>query len=168
MTFPVAVHVTADVPPEDVDQLLDDLRAIGLNPTPQLVPTRRGVGDLPWLVLLALPMKLFFETLMQELAGDAYSRLKAIVGRVLSRHREPEDGRRVLVLEDTTTGLRVMLKPDLPPEGYQRLFRTDLSAFARGPLHYDRRRQQWRSELDEWERQNHSPHDHSLDRPQRA
>jgi len=168
MTAPVTVRVAADVPPEDLDQLLGDLRAIGLNPQLRPVATRRGVSDLPWLVLLALPMKLFFETLMQQLAGDAYLRLKTIAARVLHGQHGSEDNRRVLVLEDTTTGLLVMLEPDLPPEAYQRLFHTDLSAFARGPLHYDRSRQQWRSELDEWERQSHFPHDHSLDGPRRA
>ncbi|MGH3611453.1 MAG: hypothetical protein ACRDRK_02300 [Pseudonocardia sp.] len=163
MTFPVAVHVAADAPLEDVDQLLDDLRVFGLNPTCHLRPTRRGAIDLAWVLLLALPTKLFFETLTEELAGDAYLRLKAIVGRALRRRREPENGNRVLMLEDATTGLQIVLEPDLPAEAYQRLFHTDLSTFARGPLHYDRSAHRWRSELDEWERQNPPRDDHDLD-----
>lgn len=168
MTLPVAVHVTADVSPEDVDQFLHNVRVIGLDPTLKAVPTRRGVSDLAWLVLLALPMKPFFEVLVQRFASDAYSQLKGLVGKVLHRQREPQDGGRALVLQDNTTGLQVVLESDLPLEAYQQLFLVNLSSIRRGPLHYDRSRREWRAELDEWKQQNTSPHDHSLDRPRRG
>lgn len=157
MAVPANVRVAAHVSPEDVRQLLDDFRSIGLDPTARVVPTRRGLSDFPWLVVVTLPLQLFLSTLMQELAGDAYTRLKALVGRVLHHEQQRDEGRRVLVFQDTATGAQVVLEHDLPPEGYRQLFRVDLAALTHGPLHYDRSKHEWRSELDEWERQNPPP-----------
>ncbi len=42
-------------------------------------------------------------------------------------------------------------RTDLPAEAYQALVALDLSAFRQGPVHYDRQRGRWRSELDEWQ-----------------
>ena len=58
-------------------------------------------------------------------------------------------GRWPLVLQDTSSGPQVVLEADLPDAAYQRLVGLDLSRFRLGPLHYDRRRRHWRSELDE-------------------
>jgi hypothetical protein len=55
----------------------------------------------------------------------------------------------VLILQDKTTGVQVVLEPDLPDEAFEQLLVFDLAAIRRGPLHYDQRRRQWRSELDE-------------------
>jgi len=57
----------------------------------------------------------------------------------------------VLVLQDTTTRLQVVLEADLPVEAYRQLISLDLAAIRHGPLHYDRQRSEWRSELDEWQ-----------------
>ncbi|MGH3784976.1 MAG: hypothetical protein ACRDRG_00120 [Pseudonocardiaceae bacterium] len=148
MTIPVAVHVTADVPPEDADQLLHDVRALGLEPTFKAVPVRRGVSDLLWLVLLYLPVKPFLEHLAQEFADDAYAQLKALVGKALHGRRELPDSRRVLELRDETEGLRVELESDLPLEAYRQLFGLDLSS-TRGRLRYNRSKKEWRTEPDE-------------------
>jgi hypothetical protein len=56
----------------------------------------------------------------------------------------------VLVPQDAATRLRVVLEADLLAEAYQALVALDLSAFRQGPVHYDRQRGKWRSELDEW------------------
>jgi len=148
MTLPVAVHVTPDVSPEDADQLLHDIHALGLDPTLKAVPTRRGVSDLLWLVLLALPVKPFLEHLTQKFADDAYAQLKALVGKALHRQREQQKDRRVLVLEDDAKRLQVELESDLPLEAYRQLFEVSLSS-TQGRLHYDRSRKEWRAEPDE-------------------
>jgi hypothetical protein len=148
MTPPVAVHVAADVRPEDAQQFLHDIRALGFDPTLKTVATRRGVSDLVWVVLLALPVKPFLEHLAQKFADDAYSQLKALVDKVVHRRREPPDSRRALVLRDDTRHFRVELEPDLPLEAYRQLFGMDLSSM-RGRLHYDRSSRQWRAEPDE-------------------
>lgn len=156
---PVTLHVASGVPQEVTEQFLDDIRVIGLDPVLKAVPARRGLSDIPWLVLLALPMKPFFEALVQNCAGDAYLQLKSLVGKVLHRQRESGNGSRVLVLQDNTTGLQVVLESELPLEAYQQLFQVNFSSIRRGPLHYDGKRGGWRAELDEWEQQNSSPPD---------
>jgi hypothetical protein len=149
MTVPVDIHVTADVPPEGVDQLLHDVRAIGLDPTLKAVPMRRGgVNDLLWQVLLALPAQIFFEVLVQKFADEAYSQLKVLVGKALHRRCEPQDCSRVLMLQDKTTGLRVVLESDLPLDAYQQLFLVNLSSITPGLLRYDQNRKEWRAEPD--------------------
>ncbi len=57
----------------------------------------------------------------------------------------------VLVLQDAVTQLQIVLEADLPADAYQALVALDLSAFRQGPVHYDRQRGRWRSELDEWQ-----------------
>lgn len=54
-------------------------------------------------------------------------------------------------VQDVATRLQVVLEADLPAEAYQAPVALDLSAFQQGPLHYDRQRGRWRSELDEWQ-----------------
>jgi hypothetical protein len=46
----------------------------------------------------------------------------------------------------------VVLEADLPIEAYQALVALDLLAFRQGPVHYDRQRGTWRSELNVWQR----------------
>ncbi|MCA1672536.1 MAG: hypothetical protein LC799_10145 [Actinobacteria bacterium] len=164
---PVTLHVASGVPQEVVEQFLDDIRVIGLDPVLKAVPARRGLSDIAWLVLLALPLKPFFEALVQNCAGDAYLQLKYLAGKVLNRQRESGDGGRVLVLQDNTTGLQIVLESELPLEAYQQLFLVNFSGISRGPLHYDRKRGQWRAELDEWEQQNSSAPDHGHGSPWR-
>ncbi len=144
MTVPVDIHYTAVVS-AGVDQLLDDARALGLDPTPKPVPTRRGVSDLLWVVLLVVPVKPFLDSLTQKFADDAYVTLKSFVGKALSRRRAPHDDDQVLMLRDDPTGLEIVLESDLPLAAYRQLFGTDLSAL-RGTLRYDRSRREWHAE----------------------
>jgi len=52
-----------------------------------------------------------------------------------------------MVLQDTASGLRLVLDPDLPAEGCQQLLALGLSQYRLGPLHYDRAQRRWRCEL---------------------
>ncbi|MGH3670021.1 MAG: hypothetical protein ACRDSH_05225, partial [Pseudonocardiaceae bacterium] len=91
MTISVVVRVAPEVSPEAVDQLMDDLRALGFDPTCRAVAVRRGAGEVISFVLLVLPVKVFFDAFTTRFADDAYSKLKALVGKVLRRRGEPED-----------------------------------------------------------------------------
>jgi hypothetical protein len=83
------------------------------------------------------------------------SSLKRLVGRVVGRvvgaKHEAVSSEQVLVLQHSATRLQIVLEADLPAEAYQALVTLDLSAFRQGPVHYDRQRGRWRSELDEWQ-----------------
>ncbi len=99
-----------------------------------------------------MPAKPFFEQLAKTFADDAYRRLKTLVGKVgtvLHRDKTFTGAPKILVLQDSTTGVQVILESDLPDEAHQQLLSSDLSTIRRGPLHYDRHNQRWRSELDE-------------------
>ena len=84
-------------------------------------------------------------------AEDAYKRLRQFADRALGNRSKETEREQVLVLEDTTTRLQIVLEADLPAEAYQRLMQLDLSSIRKGPLHYDHHRREWRSELAEWE-----------------
>ncbi|ARX87202.1 hypothetical protein SMD44_06683 [Streptomyces alboflavus] len=110
----------------------------------------RGVGDLPWLVLVSLPLQAFLGGLGAEAVRDAYASFKGVVRRAAGRGAAGDDGvPRPLVLQDDRSGLSVVLEPDLPAEAHEQLLGLDLTTFRMGPLHYDRRLGRWRSELDE-------------------
>ncbi|QEU91087.1 hypothetical protein [Streptomyces kanamyceticus] len=115
----------------------------------------RGAADIPWIVLVSLPLQAFLSGLGAEAVKDAYEAFKGVV-RKAARPAEPAPGAlgaarpaRPLVLRDQATGLDVVLEPDLPAEAYDRLVGLDLTEFAVGPLHYDRALGRWRSVLDE-------------------
>ncbi|MFD6431974.1 hypothetical protein [Streptomyces venezuelae] len=123
----------------------------------------RGAADIPWIVLASLPLQAFLTGLGAEAVKDAYEAFKGVVRRTArpaSRTPAPalapdaRDSReggaaRPIVLQDASTGLDIVLEPDLPAEAYERLTALDLTEFAVGPLHYDRDRGRWRSVLDE-------------------
>jgi hypothetical protein len=113
-----------------------------------MVPTRRGVEELQWLVLATLPL----HALLSGLGSAAAQR----------RCQEPEtsgwlsaghqtQGGIVRAGAGAATRLQVLLEADLPAEAYQALIALDLSVFRHGPVHYDCQRGRWRSELDEWQ-----------------
>jgi hypothetical protein len=91
----------------------------------------------------------FLDELVKGFAADAYKRLKTFVGTVFEGREEITKPPCVLVLQDAVTGVQVVLESDLPADSYVQLVNFDLDSIRRGPLHYDRRRRQWRSELDE-------------------
>ena len=113
------------------------------------MPPRRSLGDIAWFALVAVPLKPFYEQLAKDFATDAHCRLKTLTGKILGRTEKPTGSPQVLVLQDSTTGVQVVLEPDLPDEAFEQLLVFDLAAIRRGPLHYDRHRRQWRSELNE-------------------
>jgi hypothetical protein len=143
------VLVDAEVSPDDERLLVDALAGLGVHARTRVVPTRRGVGDLSWVVLVSLPLQAFLTSMGATLAEQAQQGLRDLVGRLLRRDQPSPAGQRPMVLRDVATGLQVVLEPDLPAEGYRQLLGLDLSQFQVGPVHYDRFQGRWRSELGE-------------------
>jgi hypothetical protein len=102
-------------------------------------------------VLAALPLQAFLGGLGAEVAKGTYEGLKRLIG-VVGDQAEQTGSNQVLVLEDPTSRLQIVLEADLPTDAYRQLVGLDLSTIRQGPLHYDRQRSEWRSELDEWRR----------------
>jgi hypothetical protein len=154
--LPLTADILVAEPLSDHERhtLAQEFQTIGLTPELREVPPRRSLGDIAWLVLAAVPLKPFFDQLAKDFATDAYKRLQMLAARVFRQDRpQPQPGEppRVLLLQDSATGIQIVLEPDLPEQAYQQLLAFDLAALRRGPLHYDRHRRQWRSELDEAE-----------------
>jgi len=145
------VLVTAEVSIEEEQAIIEAFLALGVVARTRLVPTRRGLEQLQWLVLAALPLHAFLSGLGSAAAQEVAQSFKRLVGRVLGVKRKTEPVPQVLVLQDAETRLQVVLEADLPAEAYQALVALDLSAFRQGPVHSDRQRGRWRSEPDEWQ-----------------
>jgi hypothetical protein len=149
-TMSADIFVSTQLAPEREELIVDALTALGVSARVRVLPPRRGVGDLQWLVLVALPLQAFLTSLGSKIADDAYQGFQRAVRRLL--HRVAEDqvpALKPVVLQDATSGIQVVLDPDLSVEGYKQLLHLDLSQFRFGPVHYDQARQRWRSELDE-------------------
>lgn len=145
------VLVTAEIFTEYEQAIVEAFRALGVAAGPRMVPTRRGLEQLHWLVLATLPLHAFLSGLGSAAAQDVAKGLKRLVDRVICAKRKTASSEQVLVLQDAVTRLQIVLEADLPTEAYQALVTLDLSAFRQGPVHYDRQRGRWRSELDEWQ-----------------
>jgi hypothetical protein len=142
----------AEVSADQERLLVDVFGQLGVTAHTRVVPPRRGVAELNWLVLVSLPLQAFLGSVGTKFADDAYRGLKELIGRVVHGDRSAPGGQRPMVLRDDVTGLELVLEPDLPDEGYRQLFDLDLQRFQVGPVHYDRHQGRWRSERDEAER----------------
>jgi hypothetical protein len=151
MSRPLEANVLLDagVPPDQERLLVDVFDQLGVTAHTRVVPPRRGVAELNWLVLVSLPLQAFLGSVGTKFADDAYRGLKTLLGRLVHQDRPAPGGQRPMVLRDDATGLELVLEPDLPDEGYRQLFDLDLQQFEVGPVHYDRHQGRWRSERDE-------------------
>jgi hypothetical protein len=146
------VLIATEVPPEQQPAIVEAFGTLGVAARIRTVPVRRGAADFQWLLLAVLPLQAFLSTLGSTFAGEASQALKRLVGRAHQAQPKATSHRPVLVLQDATTRLQVVLEASLPAEAYEALLSLDLSNFHKGPLHYDRYRGLWRSELDESQR----------------
>jgi hypothetical protein len=149
-SVPADIFVDGQLSPEQEDLIASTMTALGASVRVRILPRRRSASELQWLVLAALPLQAFLTSIGSKIADSAYKDFQDAARRLLRReHPAGRPAARPMVLQDTTSGLQVVLDYDLPAEGYQQLLSLDLSLFRFGPLHYDRAQQRWRSELDE-------------------
>jgi hypothetical protein len=148
--LPADILVEEQLSPEQEGLIVGALNALGISARVRVLPRRRSASDLQWLVLAVLPLHAFLTSIGGKIADDTYKGFQDAVRKLLRReHAADTAATRPMVLQDTTSGLRIILEDDLPAEGYQQLITLDLSLFHLGPVHYDRAQQRWRSELDE-------------------
>jgi hypothetical protein len=156
--MPADIFLDEQIPPEQQDLITGALAALGVSVRVRIMPRRRAASDLQWLVLAALPLQAFLSSIGTDIANNAYEHFQDAVRTLLHRkHPDQTPATRPIVLQDTTTGLQIILNHDLPADGYRQLLTLDLSPFRLGPLHYDLARHRWRSELDEATPAEHTP-----------
>jgi hypothetical protein len=149
-SLPADIFIDGQLSAEREDLIVGALTALGVSVRVRILPPRRSASDLQWLVLAALPLQAFLTSIGGKIADDAYKGFQNAVRKLLHReHTAERSAARPMVLQDTASGLQIVLDHDLPADGYQELLSLDLSRFRLGPLHYDRAQQRWRSELDE-------------------
>ncbi|WP_447040680.1 hypothetical protein [Streptomyces sp. DSM 118878] len=144
------------VPDDLAEELVAALTGLGAPPVRiRRAIDHRGGAEIPWVILVSLPLHAFLSGLGAEAVKDAYTAFKGLV-RKLARPASPAPGAlgeaceaRPLLLQDPAGGLSIVLEADLPAEAYERLVGLDLTAYSVGPLHYDRAQGRWRSLLDE-------------------
>ncbi|WP_199552323.1 hypothetical protein [Streptomyces sp. N35] len=112
--------------------LVEALTDLGLTVRVKAVPVRRS---LELLILVTLPLHAFLGSLGGKLAEDAYRKFKEAVRRTPAP--------RPVALQDTDTGVRVLLTRDLDDEAYRQLRALDLT-LVRGTLRYDTAGRAWR------------------------
>ena len=145
------ILVDAQFSPEQEALIVAALAELGISARVRVLPPRRSAHELQWLVLMALPLEAFLTSVGTRFGEDASRGFQNAVRKVLRREHATAI-ERPLVLQDATSGLRIVLDRDLPAEGYEQLLTLDLSQFHIGPVHYDRSERRWRSELDEADR----------------
>jgi hypothetical protein len=148
----VADTISAD----RAQRIAEAFQSLEITTRTRVAPARRGLGDLQWVVLALVPLQAFLSGLGSSLAEDAHQGLKRLVSNVLEAKSQTPQSDQVLVLQDPATRMQVVLEADLPADAYQKLVAFNFSTIGRGPIHFDRHRRAWRSELDEWERRSHS------------
>jgi hypothetical protein len=145
------VLIAAGLSQAQQQDIVDAFAAAGVDIHPRMIPAQRGIGELQWLVLAALPLQAFLSGIGSAMAESVSNSLKRMVGRICQNQNRHQGVRvsRVLVLQDAETRLQVVLEADLPIEAYDALVSLDLSKYRKGPLHYDQRCHEWCSEFDE-------------------
>jgi hypothetical protein len=136
-------HLLVDrwLSPDDLEDIEQAFRAAGLRPTMYRAPARRGLEELNWLVIAAIPLSSFLTTMGTKLAEDSYKELRQLAHRVFKR--APASKPSTLVLEDQDSGTQVVLTPDLPVEGYRALLKTDLAGYSGDRVRYDLTQERW-------------------------
>jgi hypothetical protein len=135
------VYVGAREAPGAEAPLVEALTALGLTVRVKVWPVRRATVELHWLFLVALPLQSLLGGFGARLADDLYRKLKEAVRRA---PREPEvSAERGLVLQDTETGVRILLGPDLDDAAFDTLRALDLTRFRNATLRYDTAEARW-------------------------
>jgi hypothetical protein len=131
----------------DETELTSLLAEAGLDLDSQRTLLHRSGADLTWIMLLVLPLQAALATLGTGVMNDLY-----LAVRRLAQRGRLGPAPKPMILEDPDTGLQIVLEADLPPEAITALTALDLREFRKGPVHFDRTRMAWRSEIDEAER----------------
>lgn len=135
------VYVGAREAPGAESRLVDALTALGFTVRVKVWPVRRAVAEVHWLFLVALPLQAFLGGIGARIADDVHAKLKEALRRA---PREP-DARpeRSVVLQDTETGVRILLGRELDDRALDALRELDLARYGHGTLRYDSAEARW-------------------------
>lgn len=123
MAATLLVEITVDRDATDAERqaLRSTCEAFGLKVADEFEYFRKSLGDLPWMVILALPVMPFFTTFSTELAKDAYGGLKAFIKSVRAARTEHSGSRGSIFLVDAETRLRIEIHDELSDDALRQL-----------------------------------------------
>ena len=130
---------------DDGARVRDAFRDLDVNARVQTAAYGRDSRS-SWVVLASVPTRMLFENMATRAVGMA-SQIRELVERITVSEDGGSAG--LLMLQDTETGIQVVLVPNLPDAALQSLPGIDLLGFTFGPVHYDAGTSAWRSLFDE-------------------
>jgi hypothetical protein len=143
-TLAADVAIYGGARPDDETRVREALRELDVNARVQTATS--GTDRSSWVVLASLPTRMLFDNMAARRA-DVASQVRELVRRITERGDGSVPG--LLMLQDTETGIQIVLWKDLPEIAFQSLPQVDLIRFTFGPVHYDVVAAAWRSPFDE-------------------
>jgi hypothetical protein len=143
-TLAADVAIYGGAGPDDETRVREALRELDVNARVQTATSGTDRGS--WVVLASLPTRMLFENMAARRA-DVASQIRDLIRRITVREDNSVVG--LLMLQDTETGIQIVLSADLPEVAFGALPHVDLIHFTFGPVHYDVVAAAWRSLFDE-------------------
>jgi hypothetical protein len=135
------VSIDREASEEEVDAVDAAFREAGLDAEVRASYGRKSLDLLPWIVLIALPLKGFLDAFGREAGQDAYAALKRLVTRI----REGRRGNKgTIVVQSRESSTTLVLGDDLPDEAYAALFELDPKEYEGAYLLWDEDRGEWK------------------------
>jgi hypothetical protein len=120
------VLLEAEATPQEVAAVEAALREVGIDWPVVAALERRGIGDYPWVIMLAGPPSVVFGVFAKKFAElaaeDVYVSLKKWVRQLASSRR---DSNGTITINDPASGTVILLDPELPDEAYRQLPAVD-------------------------------------------
>lgn len=145
----VEVSLEEGALPEEVEAVRKAFADLNLAAKVEANYVRRGIGDYPWAILIALPLIPFLKAFGEAAGKDAWELLRDLTGKLYEARKRSraKEGSPVIVDEDT--GLWVILDSEIPADAFEQLLEFDISSAEAKHLQWDPVSRRW---YDAWDR----------------
>ena len=128
----------------EVTAVTDVLRDEGMEGSVEAALSRRGAGELPWVIILLAPVAVFLSAFLkgigQEAGRDTYHGLRQLISRLFGARRNANGS---VSLSDEDTRTEIVLVDDLPEEAYRQLADKSLEELKGGYWTWDPKLGRW-------------------------
>jgi len=136
------VSIDVEASEEEVEAVAAAFRDAGIDASVSPTYGRKSLGtELPWIVLIGLPLKGFLTAFGEEAGRDAWAALKSLVTKIRDA-RNSDNGSIVVQSRESPTTL--VISKELPDAGYVALFNLDSEASEGAYLLWDEERGEWK------------------------
>ena len=139
------VLLDSSATPEEVEVVREAFTDAGLTAKVRPSYERKSTGELPWVVMVSVPLTAFLTAFAAAAGKDAYSGLKKLVRTVWDKRTTTSGPRGSFVIIDSESRIWVHLDPDIPADAYRSLAQLDLDSFqGLRVLKYDAKTKEWK------------------------